>query len=280
MENEVPYLLRGVQKMTTESSVLISSSKYLNHARMRDWIANITLKRNGPDVPAQAEMYEVIGIIRELQDYDYIEDLWTKERKKNAALDRWFEEGFLSSISGPDFAQYAEGSLGHFFKQEVVDKGFDLVIYDQQVPKTQYDYFLFRSGQNHDFEHIMTGGDFNYMGELVPAWARITNQFKYLTPELATEVSIISMCVTLRYTVRTLFHYPQVWQTCQNAIERGMRAGRESDLFFTAKYEPVLHLPVEEARAALGYRGTEWVDTSHASAIWAEREPPAAPVSN
>ncbi len=55
--NDIPYLLRGVTPVATDSSVLVSSSKYLNHPRMRDWISTITLKRNGPDRPAQAEMY-------------------------------------------------------------------------------------------------------------------------------------------------------------------------------------------------------------------------------
>lgn len=107
---------------------------------------------------------------------------------------------------------------------------------------------VYRSGQTHDLEHIMTGGDFNYMGELVLAWARITNQFKHLSPELAGEVSVISLCVTLRYTVRTMLHYPQVWNVCQNAIERGMRVGRESDLFFMARYEDVFSLPAAPKR--------------------------------
>ncbi len=46
------------------------------------------------------------------------------------------------------------------------------------------------------------------MGELVPAWFRITNQFKHLSPELATEVSLSYLFVTMRYSIRTLLHYP------------------------------------------------------------------------
>lgn len=276
MTDDIPYLLRGIKPITTDSSVLISSSKYLNNARMREWISNITLKRNGPDVPAQAEMYELISILDEIQDYDYIEDLFTKERQQNPQLDAWFNEAFMSRYGKDDFVDYAEGTLGQIFHRDVIAPGFDLVIYDQLQPKTQYEYFRYRSGQTHDLEHIMTGGDFNYMGELVPAWARITNQFQHMSPELAGEVSVISMCVTLRYTVRTMLHYPQVWNVCQNAIERGMRVGRESDLFFMARYEDAFALPLEEARVKLGYRGAEWVDTTGPSALWAERAEPAA----
>lgn len=269
--NDIPYLLRGVNPVSTESSVLVSSSKYLNHPRLREWMSTITLKRNGSDRPAQAEMYEAVGILDELQDFDYIEDLFTKARKSDPALDRWFDEGFLSNFGADDFKTYDEGTLGYIFNRDVIEKNFDLVIYDQAQPKTQYEYFRYRSGQTHDLEHIMTGGDFHYMGELVPAWARITTHFKHFEPELAGELSVLSMFVNLRYTVRTMLNYPQAWPVCQNAVERGMKVGRESGPFFMAKYEDAFHLPLEEARVALGYAGAEEVDTSAASALWAER---------
>jgi len=266
--NDVPYLLRGVTQFATDSSTLISSSKYLNHPRMREWIANITLKRNGPDGPAQAEMYPVVEMMKEIQDLDEIEALFTAERKKNPALDAWFEEGHLSNYDADYFKQFAPGSLGHIFYRDVIEKNFEIVIYDLPKPKTQLEYFNFRSGQNHDLEHILTGGDFNYMGELVPAWCRITNHFKHLSPELAGELSVMFMCVTLRYTVRTLFNYPTVWPTCQNAIERGMRVGHASGPIFMARYEPVFDLPLAEAREALGIHGAEDVDTTGPSNVW------------
>ncbi|MBS0475119.1 MAG: hypothetical protein JSR28_08200 [Proteobacteria bacterium] len=269
--NDIPYLQRGISPVSTESSVLVSSSKYLNHPRMREWISTITLKRNGPDRPAQTEMYEVISILNEIQDLEYIEDLFTRERKSNPELDRWLSEGFMSQYKESDFEAYAPGTLGHVFYTDVIKQNFDIVIYDQDTPRTQYEYFRYRSGQTHDLEHIMTGGDFHYMGELVPAWARITSHFKFFSPELAGELSVLSMFVNLRYTVRTMLHYPHVWPVCQNAVERGMRVGRESGPFFMARYEDAFDLPLEEARAKLGYVGAENVDTSAASAAWAER---------
>jgi ubiquinone biosynthesis protein COQ4 len=270
--NEVPYLLRGVEQVTTQSSVLVSSSKYLDHPKMRDWIANITLKRNGPDLPPQAEMYPLIAILDEIQDKARIEELFTAERAKNPALDAWFNDWHLSDYGAEYFRQFPPGSLGNIFLRDVIEKNFEIVIYEQPQPKTQLQYFLYRSGQNHDLEHILTGGDFNYMGELVPAWFRITNHFKHLSPELASELSVTFLCVTLRYTVRTLLHYPAVWQTCQKAIERGMRVGHASGPLFMARYEDVFHLPLAEARARLDVHGAEDVDTSGPSAVWADRE--------
>lgn len=265
---DVPYLLRGVTQLSTESSTLISASKYLNDPRLRDWIANITLKRNGPDMPAQAEMYPLIGMLDELQDKARIEELFTAERARNPALDAWFDEWFISDYDSAYFAQFPSGSLGHIFYEQVIAKNFEMVIYDRPAPVSQLEYFLTRSGQTHDLEHIMTGGDFSYMGELVPAWFRITNHFKHLGPELAGELSVSYMFVTLRYTVRTLLHYPQIWTICQNAVERGMQCGRASGPVFMARYEDVFHLSLDEAREALDVHDARFVDTSEASAFW------------
>lgn len=57
------------------------------------------------------------------------------------------------------------------------------------------------------------------MGELVPYWYRLTNVFKFIRDaELAAELSMLQIFGSLRYTVRTMLHYPQVWPTCVDAI--------------------------------------------------------------
>lgn len=266
---DIPYLQRGIKPVTTASSRLVSSSHYLNDARLRDWVAYISLKRNGPDIPPQTEVYDMIGVLDELRDDAYIEELIEKERKTNGKLDEWFSEGFCSKFTADTFRDYPEDTLGGVFHRDVISQNFDLVIYDRPKPETALQFFLFRAGQTHDLEHIVTGGDFSYMGELVPAWARITNQFKHLSPELAQQFSIPFIFIHMRYTIRTMLHYPTVWTSCQQATEDGMRVGRESDCLFMARYEDVFHLPLEEARKALGVRGAIDVDRKKESAVWA-----------
>ena len=92
--DDIPYLARGVQLLGTDSSVLVSSSKYLNHPKLREWIALIALKKNGPDYPPAAEMHELIGILQELRDFDHIEHMFTQERTVNPKLDAWFNDWF------------------------------------------------------------------------------------------------------------------------------------------------------------------------------------------
>jgi len=270
--DDIPYLLRGVLPVATESSVLVSSSKYLNSPRLRDWVAMILLKKNGPDFPPPAEMHEFQEILTTLRDYQHIEAMFAAERKINPALDRWMAEGFVSNYTIEDFKDYAPGSLGGIFYQHMTAGNYQLQITPWMQPRSQLEFFNLRSGQTHDFEHLLTGGGFNFMGELVPYWYRLTNTFKHIrNPELAGELCVNYIFGSLRYTVRTILHYPQIWPTAVNAIQRGMRVGQESDALFMAKLETVFHLPMEQARAALGVRGYEDVDTEREGAIFAGR---------
>ena len=64
-EEDLPYLMRGAKRVTTESSVLISSSKYLNDIRIREWVVNQSLKRNGNDLPPTYGIPKLIEAVRE-----------------------------------------------------------------------------------------------------------------------------------------------------------------------------------------------------------------------
>ncbi|MCP5395309.1 MAG: hypothetical protein H6918_00995 [Sphingomonadaceae bacterium] len=270
MAEDIPYLFRGVMPVETPSSVLVSSSKYLNNPRLREWLAMILLRRNGPDLPPPAEMYEFLGILEELRDRPKIEEMITAERKVNPALDAWFKEGHYSTYKIEDFARYAPGTLGGIFYQWITEGDYQIQIVPWSEPKSQLDFYNLRSGQTHDFEHILCGGGFNFMGELIPYWYRLTNVFKFIKdPELAAELSLIQIFGSLRYTVRTMLHYPQVWPTAVSCIQRGIRVGQESDALFLARLEDYFHLPLEEARAAIGVRGAEDFDTHAEGAFWA-----------
>jgi ubiquinone biosynthesis protein Coq4 len=277
-EADTPYLARNWFPVETHSSVLVSSSKYLNNARLREWLAMILLRKNGADMPPQAEMHEFLPILDSLRDYEWIEEMFTAERKVNPQLDAWFNEGFVSNYHISDFAQYAPGTLGGIFHQWITEGNYEIQIVPWAEPRTQLEFYNLRSGQTHDFEHILTGGGFNFMGELVPYWYRLTNVFKFIrNPELAAEVNMIQIFGSLRYTIRTMLHYPEVWPTCVNAIQRGMRVGQESDALFMARLEDYFHLPLEEARAALGVRGAVDIDTDAEGAFWAGRGPLPSP---
>ena len=58
------YLMKGIGSVETDSSVLVSSSRYLNDARVRDWVATHLLRRNGADVPTPSDSIQLVEILR------------------------------------------------------------------------------------------------------------------------------------------------------------------------------------------------------------------------
>ena len=267
--DDIPYLARGINLIGTESSVLVSSSKYYNSARLRDWIAMIALKKNGADYPPAAEMYELIGILAELRDFDHIEAMITRERRVNPRFDAWFAEGFVSGYGVEDLKTCAPGTVGGIYYEAATNGGYEIQIVPNYKPKTQWDFYSLRSGQTHDYEHILTGGGFNYMGELIPYWFRLATIHTHIQDkELAGEMSVLSIFGTMRYVIRTMLHYPQVWETALTCIQQGIDIGKRSDPFWMAKIEDVWHTPLAEARAQLGVRGAVDLDTGREGDIW------------
>ncbi len=262
------YLMQGIKPVATDSSVLVSSSKYLNDARVRDWVATHNLRRNGPDIPTPSDSIQLVQILREVQDVDHINALFAAERAANPALDAWFNEGFVSRFTLADLAHYAPGTLGGIFHAQLSDNALDVNIVPPFEPKNDFEYFQLRAGQTHDLEHILGGGGFDFIGELVPYYMRLTNIFTHLSPELAGELCAFSILGSTRIVTRAVLHYPQTWLVAQNAMERGARVGRESAPIFMMTCEDAFDLPLEEAREALGIRGAQFVDTAAASAQW------------
>ena len=81
-------------------------------------------------------------------------------------------------------------------------------------------------------------------------------------------MSVLSIFGTMRYVIRTMLHYPQVWETALHCIQQGIRIGRESEPFWMAKMEDVWHVRLEDARTMLGVRGAVDLDTQREGDFW------------
>lgn len=262
------YLMQGINKIQTESSVLVSSSRYLNDARVRDWVSTHLLRKNGADIPTPSDSAQLIMMLRDLQDIDFINALIIAERAKNSELDAWFSERFVSTFEADDLKQYAPDTVGGIFYGELMSKGMSVNIVPPYEPDSDYEYFQLRAGQVHDFEHIIGGGGFDFIGELVPYYMRLTNLFVHMSPELASELSVFSILASTRVLTRAVLHYPETWLLTHDATLRGSEVGRKSSPLYLVKYEDVFHLTPEEARKALGIHSVPAVDTGPASALW------------
>lgn len=273
MADDLPYLARGARPMTTDSTGLISSSPYLNEPRLRDWLATAFLRKSGKDTPTTLDAHKLYAIMGDIFDVDRIEALFTAERARWPELDRWFAQGFSSSFTVAELLACPAGSLGHIFGRYLRDNGFEIDIVPRFEPKNQFQYFSLRSGQTHDLEHIVCGGGFDIIGELVPYFGRLANLPRFLDPELVGLINAGQLLGALRLVSRTGLHYQQSLPTALRAMRCGMDVGEQSGPYFMARYEDVFHLPLDEARAALGIVGAVDLDSREASLAWPEYQP-------
>ena len=264
MADSIKYLSRNIKPVSTTSSTLVSSSKYLNHPIVRDVVATWMLRRNGSDWPVEAD--HAMGLFQaivSLQDDDYIESLFVAERKKNPRFDAWMEERYISPLKAEDFEKFPPGSCGAIMNRQIVEFGFEIQLGlapELLTHSNNYTYYKSRTPQLHDYEHIVTGGGFDSIGEIIPYFARQANLAKYLSPELAAELNVHGVFGALRLVSRAGLHYHETWPIVLDCVARGIRVGQQSEPYFMAKFDDVLHLTPEEARKAIGIRGAEDVD--------------------
>ncbi|HXC40930.1 MAG TPA: Coq4 family protein [Burkholderiales bacterium] len=273
------YFATNNVAVETDSSVLVSSSKYLNNVLMRDWVATYLLRRNGRDRTVSSDNIDLNKALAEVLDADEIDALFEEERKHNPGLDRWLAERFISTYEIDDFKQYAPDTVGGLYYNYLVSRNFRVDIHAAYEPTGHYDFFRRRSTQIHDFEHIICGGSFDEIGELVPYFMRLYNVPKFISPRLAGELSVKSIFGALRMVTRSILHYPETWLSVMNAMQRGMKVGELSGPIFLFRYEEVFHLRPAEARKVLGVVGAEDVDTHEASLIFTEQKRPEEPRS-
>ena len=270
------YFASSNVAVETDSSVLVSSSKFLNSPLMRDWVATYLLRRNGRDRTVSSDNIDLNKALVDVLNGAEIDALFEAERNTNPQLDRWLDEQFISSYSIDDFKDYPPDTVGGLYYHYLVESNFRVDIHAAYEPTGHYDYFRRRSTQVHDFEHIITGGSFDEIGELVPYFMRLYNVSQFLSPELAGQLGVKSIFGALRMVTRSMLHYPHTWLAVMNAMQRGMRVGELSGPIFLFRYEEVFHLRPADAREVLGVKGAEDVSTKEESLIFTERKAPPA----
>ncbi|WP_181008335.1 Coq4 family protein [Sphingomonas montanisoli] len=268
------YLGAGVKRETTDSSLLISSSRYLNNPQIRDIIATWLLRKNGPDFPVEAD--HTLGLSTAMAQVNPAHEtaaLMEEERKINPAFDAWLKEGFISTYTNDDFHKYAPGTVGGIISKQIKERGFDIQLgldLNNFDPSNAYDYWRVRSRQTHDFEHIITGGQFNSLGEIPVIFGRTVNEATHLSPALASRLAAYTMFAGLRMISRSLLHYPETWPMAMRLLEQGIRVGRESPPFWFFRWEEVFHLTPAEARVHFGMPEAEEIECFREASIFRE----------
>ena len=213
-------------KKLGSTSSLSSTSKYLNDPRLRHWVSMETLRRNGLDLDHYGAALEIIDIFRELDDIDRINELFAEARKRDPELDRWFEERYLVPHDLDALSDLPQGTLGREYQKMMAEQGLQADFLPFESTATDYDYWMRRTSQTHDIEHVVSGYRYDPLGEFGLIALRNTQIIDRMGLELAEHLIVVANLLVSSALGRFACHYPKLVMPMYRALGEGERIGR------------------------------------------------------
>lgn len=264
---ERSYFNGAIKQIETESSVLISSSKYLNNPMLRALIAQEMLRRNGADLPNTAYIPEVAGILHSLEDLDRIRELFEMEKQRLPQFKKWLDKKSLSNYTLEDTAHCAPGTLGGAIHHWMVSTGYQFDLFFQGLEvKDDLSYYLRQTSLTHDIEHMVTGFGPNHGGEQALIAANIHSRNRYFHPELSAFFSRISFYLKAKSLMKDMLYYPEALQVTIDAEFVGAQQGRNWKYpLLIVDWREYTDWQIDDIRKDLNITpimGDEWDDTN------------------
>ena len=226
-EADRAYFNGGIQRIATESSILVSNSAYLNHAGLRSLIAQEMLRRNGPDLPNTAFIPEVAQILHELEDLPRILQLFEEEKARLPRFREWLDRRQLSDFRLDDVRHCAPGTLGAALRHWMETTGYELDLFFQEVKVVNdFTYYLRQTSLSHDIEHMVTGFGPNHGGEIAMVTANMHARARYFVPELANFFNRVFAYLKAKTILKDALYYPEAMAINLEAEFRGAEQGR------------------------------------------------------
>lgn len=221
------YFNGGIKTVTTESSVLVSSSKYLNNATLRTLIAQEMLRRNGADLPNTAYIPEVAQILHDLEDMPRIIELFELEKVRLPRFRAWMEKKSLSNFTLAETKDCAPGTLGAAIHDFMANSGYQLDLFFQEIQVVNdFTYYLRQTALTHDIEHMVSGFGPNHGGEIALLSANMHSKSLYFDPELSNFFSRIAFYLKARTLMKDGLFYPEAMKVHLEAEFLGAQQGR------------------------------------------------------
>jgi ubiquinone biosynthesis protein COQ4 len=273
-QSEVEYLKGGRSAAAAGSTLLGSSSKYLNSARLRDVFAQEGLRKNGRDVPLAYLVPDAIEAFDQLKDLDLIRRLLADERQRKPDFAQWLDARFLSSIKVEQVAGCAPGTLGASVHEFMSSSGYAIDFMFLDEPKDDYEYLNKRLAQNHDIEHMVTGFGTDPAGESALMMCNANSWLRYFGPGLGGEMSRFNTYLTTMNLMKAGLHYAEVLATFYEAIRAGIEMGVSLERpLFLLRWEDYFDWPIAEIRSYLKLAGSPAVGAwNWTEAAFMERE--------
>lgn len=266
--DETRYMQGPAEPAT--SSVLISSSKYLNSPYYRDTFAQFALRRHGHDLPNTYMIPMMIKALDEVADYPAFARLIAEERVRNPAFAAWLDARVMPDFRPDTLRDYPEGTLGAAIRAFIETSGYDIEFMKPRPVQSDIDYLVRRRSPLHDLEHMVTGFGPNSAGEQALAICNTVSIARCFTPELAQMLSHTTLFVSASGYMRTALHYPALLPTYADAMRQGIAMGQALRRpLFLEPWEEYLGWTVAEIAVHLGIeRGPDegWAWTTEAGA--------------
>ena len=258
---EVAYM-RGDQTPAL-SSVLVSSSKYLNSPNYRDAYAQFALRRYGRDLPTTYLIPNMIRALTECRDDAEYLSLVQEERGKRADFAAWLDRRRFTSYDPNDLRGCGPGTLGAHIRAFVEDSGMQMEFQNRElVMRSDTDYIQKRRGACHDIEHMVTGFGPNQLGELALNLVNNSGNAAYFSPGLAKYLNEASMFTSSTSYYRHHLHYPALMPGIFDALRLGITVGQSLKMpLMMVPWEDYLDWRLEDIAADLGFErgpGSAW----------------------
>ena len=226
-DSERAYFNGAIQQISTQSSVLVSSSAYLNHDGLRSLIAQEMLRRNGPDLPVTAFIPEVVQILFQFENFSRIMDLFEEERRDRPQFNSWLEKRQLADFKIDEVKHCAPGTLGAALHHFMIASGYELDIFYREIQVVNdFTFYLRQTALTHDIEHIVSGFGPNHGGELALVSANLHARVKYFGPELAAFFNRVQTYLKAKTIMKDGLYYPQAASLGLEAEYVGATQGR------------------------------------------------------
>lgn len=268
---EREYFNGAIRKVETESSVLVSSSKYLNHAELRALVAQEMLRRNGPDLPNTAYIPEVAQILIMLEDFGQVMQLFEEEKARLPRFREWCEKRALADFKKDDVKDCKPGTLGAALHDFMVNSGYELDIFYREIQVVNdLTFYLRQTALTHDIEHIVSGFGPNHGGEIALLTANMHGKARFFRPELAAFFNRVQVYLKAKTIMKDGLFYPEAMALNLEAEFRGAEQGRNWNYpLMLADWRAMVDWQIADIRDELGINPVPeeglWADTNRLS---------------
>lgn len=226
-EGERAYFNGAIRKIDTDSSVLVSSSKYLNHPELRALIAQEFLRKNGADMPNTAYIPEAAQILHMLEDFGENHRLFEEEKERLPEFKTWLDNKSLADFKKEEVKDCAPGTLGEALYKFMHESGYELDVFFREIQVVNdFTFYLRQTALTHDIEHMVTGFGPNHGGEVALINANMHARNLYFNAELAAFFGRVAFYLKAKTIMKDGLHYPKAMALNLEAEYRGAIQGR------------------------------------------------------